>query len=74
MGRTVGIEDDENEEFHYAAIVTNADYRDGVFTVTFNGTLRDQLQIVSTVLSQIERFIFCLSGVEKKYRKKYRYV
>lgn len=43
IGRVFGITNDENHEFHYAALVTNADYVNGVFTITFNSKLRNYL-------------------------------
>lgn len=43
IGRVFGITNDENHEFHYAALVTNADYVNGVFTITFNSKLRHYL-------------------------------
>ena len=41
--RVIGMEDPEKKEFHYMAVVTNADYKDGIFSITFNPLLRDQI-------------------------------
>lgn len=42
-GRTVGMSDPEKREFHYMAVITNADYVDGVFTVKFNPELKSYI-------------------------------
>ena len=43
IGRSIGIEDDEKKEFHYMTIVTDAEYKDGVCTITFNKKLKEKL-------------------------------
>lgn len=43
IGRSIGIEDDQKKEFHYMTIVTDAEYKDGVCTITFNKKLKDRL-------------------------------
>lgn len=54
IGRMIGIENDEKKAFHYMTIVTDADYEDGVCTITFNKKLREslvQIQNKFTILS-----------------------
>ncbi len=43
IGRSIGIEDDQKKEFHYMTIVTDAEYRGGVCTITFNKKLKEKL-------------------------------
>ncbi len=43
IGRSIGIEDDQKKEFHYMTIVTDAEYKGGVCTITFNKKLKDRL-------------------------------
>ena len=43
IGRSIGIEDDEKKEFHYMTIVTDAEYKNGVCTITFNKKLKEKL-------------------------------
>ena len=42
-GRVVGMSDPDNKIFHYTAIVIEADYQDGIFTIYFNPSLQDQI-------------------------------
>lgn len=60
-GRVFGITNEEKQEFHYAALVTNADYEGGVFTITFNSALRNYLVDIQgryTLLSLSEMLSF----------------
>ena len=43
IGRSIGIEDDAKQEFHYMTIVTDAEYKNGVCTITFNKKLKEKL-------------------------------
>ncbi len=43
IGRSIGIEDDDKKEFHYMTIITDAEYKDGVCTITFNKNLKKRL-------------------------------
>ncbi len=43
IGRSIGIEDDEKQEFHYMTIVTDAEYKNGICTITFNKKLKEKL-------------------------------
>ncbi len=42
-GRTIGSSDPVNKKFEYYALIISAKYSDGVFTVKFNGDLREHI-------------------------------
>ena len=53
--RVLGVESDERQEFHYLSFITNADYQDGVFTVTFNKDIEKVIKPENGRFTNLER-------------------
>lgn len=57
VNTTIGMSDPENDTFEYMALITDAKYKDGIFTAAFNSRLQDYIINLKQNFTKLPRTI-----------------